>query len=373
MPELPAETQKLRKSVLVVLAIGITLLFLWMISDFAMALLFAAIGSGVFHPLYQKLARALGDRRRIAAGITVLIVLVMLVAPATLLAGIVTAEALQLSRTAAPWLSAQFSHPGELTRLLERYPSLSPLLEYRDQIREKLAEFAGTAGAFVVDALATVARETLTLLLLLFVTLYAMYFFLIDGRKLLYRVLYFLPLTAAEEARMVDRFLSVARAAIKGTIAMGFLQGALGGVAFWLLGVPSPALWMTLMAFLSALPGVGSALVWVPAALYLFISGHDGKAIALALWCAGFVGSLDNVLRPRLIGKDAKMSDLLILIATLGGIVLFGVAGFVLGPIVAALFVTVWDIYGEAFADILPEGTPELIESKRGSDLAPPG
>jgi predicted PurR-regulated permease PerM len=369
MSQYSDSTQRIRKSVLVVLAIGITSLFLWMISDFLMALLVSAIASGGLQPLYHRLARTFRNRKRLAAGATVFIVLVVLVVPATLLAGIVTSEALELSRTAGPWLADQFSHPGQVTAVLERYPILSPLLAYKIQIGEKAAEVAGTAGAWVVDALATAARETLTLLLMVFITLYSMFFFLVDGRKILWRILYYLPLTAEEEGRMVDRFLSVARATIRGTIAMGLLQGALGGLAFFLLDVPRPALWTTMMIFLSMLPGVGSALVWIPAALYLFINGHDARAIILAVWFAGFVGTIDNVLRPRLIGKDIKMSDLLILVATLGGIVLFGIGGFVLGPIVAALLVTVWDIYGEVFADILPAGSPELLESKRGVEL----
>lgn len=370
MAEHPQHPQRLRKTVLVILALGITLLFLWMISDFLMALFFAAIGSGMFHPLYERIAKALGGRNRLAAGLTVLIALLLIVIPATAFAGIVAAEALQLSQVAVPWVGEQFAHRGELARVIERYPALSPMLQYRDQIIEKLGQLAGLVGGYVVNALATAARETLTFFLLLFVALYAMFFFLVDGRRILWKILYYLPLTANEENRMVKQFLSVARASIKGSIAMGCLQGALAGLGFWIAGVPSPALWGTIMAVLSALPGVGSALVWVPAVIYLFVTGHTGKAIGLAAWCAGFVGTIDNFLRPRFIGKDAQMSDLLILLATLGGVVLFGVTGFIVGPIVAALFVTVWDIYGEAFRDILPEGTANLLE--RRAEREPP-
>lgn len=368
MAELSTQTQRLHKTALVVLALAITLLFLWMISDFLMALLLAAIGTGIFHPLHERLTKALGGRRRIAAALTVLVVLLLIVIPATAFAGLVATEALHLSQVAVPWVGDQFAHPGELTRIIERYPSLTPLLQYRGQIVEKLSELASMVGGVVMDALAVAARETLSFFLLLFVTLYALFFFLLDGRRILWKILYYFPLTASEESRMVERFLSVSRATIKGTIAMGCLQGALGGVAFWVFGVPSPALWGTIMAFLSALPGVGSALVWLPASAFLLATGHGGAALGLALFCAGFVGTLDNFLRPRLIGKDAQMSDLLILLATLGGIVFFGIAGFILGPIVGALFVTVWDIYGEAFRDVLPEGTAALLTPRPGKE-----
>lgn len=362
MPEPPHDSQRLRKAVLLVLVLGITTLFLWMISDFVIALIIAAIATGMVQPLHERLSRAVGGRRRIAALLTVLIVFLGLVVPATAFAGVVTAEAIQLSRIAGPWLKEQFSHGGQVTWLVERFPALNPVLEYRVQALEKLGEIAGVIGGYLVDALATAARETVTFFLLLFVSLYAMYFFLLDGRKVLWKILYYLPLTNAEEERMVQRFVSVARASIKGTIAMGALQGAMGGLGFWVLGVPSPALWATIMAVLSALPGVGAALVWIPAVGYLVFREHTGAAIALTIWCAGFVGTIDNFLRPRFIGKDAQMSDLMILLATLGGVVIFGVSGFILGPVVAALFVALWEIYGDAFSDVLPAGRPSLVE-----------
>jgi len=125
----------------------------------------------------------------------------------------------------------------------------------------------------------------------------------------------------------------------------------------WLAGVPAPAFWGTVMVVLSLIPAVGAAAVWVPAVIYLFAVGKTTAALGLFVWCALVVSTVDNFLRPRLIGRDARMSDLMILISTLGGITVFGVLGFIVGPIVAALFVTVWHIYGQAFRGWLP-GAP---------------
>jgi predicted PurR-regulated permease PerM len=119
--------------------------------------------------------------------------------------------------------------------------------------------------------------------------------------------------------------------------------------------------WAAAMAALSIVPGLGTAVVWVPAVIYLFVIGRYGAGVGLLTWSAGVVGTVDNFLRPFLVGKDSKMSDLLVLISTLGGIVLFGAVGFIIGPIIAALFVTVWEIYGETFRDVLPEPAPLSI------------
>jgi predicted PurR-regulated permease PerM len=192
--------------------------------------------------------------------------------------------------------------------------------------------------------------------------LYAMFFFLMDGPRILDKFLYYMPLSPADEERMVEKFLSVSRATIKGTLIIGIVQGGLAGIAFWVVGIDGAVFWGTIMAILSIIPGVGTALVWIPAVIYLVAKGHMGSAIGLFVWCAAVVGTVDNVLRPWLVGKDTKMPDLLILLGTLGGLIVFGAPGIIIGPIIAALFVTIWDIYGTAFKDVLPATTPIKLD-----------
>ncbi|HSR41683.1 MAG TPA: AI-2E family transporter, partial [Longimicrobiales bacterium] len=174
------------------------------------------------------------------------------------------------------------------------------------------------------------------------------------------------PLEPKQKQELLERFVSVTRATVRGSLLIGLIQGGAAGLAFWVAGVPGPAFWGTVMVVLSILPAIGAALVWVPAVIYLFLMGKVGAGIGLLAWCVVVVGSVDNFLRPRLIGRDARMSDLLILLSTLGGIVLFGAVGFIVGPIVAALFVTVWHLYGEAFQDWLhvEEGAPDAPSSE---------
>ena len=198
-----------------------------------------------------------------------------------------------------------------------------------------------------------------------------MFFFFRDGHKILERIFYYTPLSDEDETRMLTQFASITRATVKGTLVIGVIQGALAGVAFWVAGLEGAALWGTIMTILSIIPGIGAALVWVPAVIILFVTGQHLTATLLAVWCAAVVGTVDNFLRPVLVGRDAKMPDLLIMIGTLGGLFLFGLIGFIVGPIVCGLFLTVWDIYGTTFREILPPVTSFRRSDQDASTIAP--
>jgi predicted PurR-regulated permease PerM len=183
---------------------------------------------------------------------------------------------------------------------------------------------------------------------------YAMFFFLRDGRRILEKIFYYAPLSHDDEMMVLERLTSVTRATIKGTVVIGIIQGALAGIGFWVAGLGGAAFWGTIMAILSIVPGIGAALVWIPAVIYLILTGQIMPGLLLGVWCIAVVSTVDNILRPMLVGKDAKMPDLLILVGTLGGLLLFGPIGFIVGPVVCGLFLTVWDIYGTTFKDVLP-------------------
>jgi predicted PurR-regulated permease PerM len=361
MQDLTHDPDRLRRVVLVVVAVGITLLFLGMIAEFLIALLLAALAAGIVHPLNKRLVRRLKGRRTLAAGISVALLLVLGIGPLVVFAVIVGMQAVDIAQAVGPWARERLTEGPTFNRLVERFPELEAIRPYRDQIFAKVSELGSHVGALAVGAVAVAARETLAFFLLLFVMLYATFFFLIDGRETLRKILYYLPLPPEDEERLVARFVSVARATIKGTGVVGIAQGGLGGLGFWVAGIEGAAVWATVMAVFSILPGVGTAIVWVPAVIYLFAVGKTLAAILLTAWCLLVVGTIDNFLRPWLVGKDTKMSDLLVLLSTLGGLTMFGAVGVVIGPIVAALFVTVWEIYGEVYKDVLPEPAPLSI------------
>jgi predicted PurR-regulated permease PerM len=188
-----------------------------------------------------------------------------------------------------------------------------------------------------------------------------MFFLLMDGPNILRGLLNHLPLTDDDRQQMTSRFMSVTRATVKGTIIIGFIQGCLAGLAFRVVGIPDALFWSLVMVVLSILPAIGGALVWVPACIILAASGQVLKAVLLAAFCALIVGSVDNLLRPRLVGRDTKMHDLMILFSTLGGILAFGPVGFIIGPILAGLFVTSWEIFSVAYGDVLRDANQRVI------------
>lgn len=359
-----SDQDRFRRGFLLLLVIAISAIFFMMIRQFLLVLFMAAILSGLSYPLYKRMLGVTKDRAGLASALTLVILLVLVAGPLSTLAGIVTNQALEVSEVVGPWVQEQLKDPSQIETLLPDWiPFIDRLEPYRAEIIERLGESAGKVGKFLFSSLSAATRGTVMFFFYLIVLLYAMFFFLKDGRVLLQKILYYTPLSYEDKERMLERFVSVTRATLKGTIAIGLLQGTLAGIAFAVAGIKGAAFWGTIMAVLSVIPGIGAALVWVPAVAYLLIKGKIAWAIFLAAWCALVVGSADNVLRPRLVGQDTKMPDLLILLSTLGGIFLFGAAGFIIGPIVAALFVTVWDIYGSVFHEVLHEHDQSMLEA----------
>ncbi len=347
----------LRTAFVLLLVLGVTLLFLAVAWPFLKPLLLGALLAGLSRPLYRWMTHVLGGRKSLAAAITLLVLFILVVGPLSAFVGVVVGQAVNVSTQAIPWLQEHFGAGNTFNArewIAVRFPSLAPYLPDQAKIVENLGAVAQSAGGFLVTGASKIGAGTATFLLNLFVMLYAMFFFLRDGRVILEKIFYYMPLEHDDEQLVLQRFTSVTRATIKGTLVIGVIQGALAGFGFWAAGIDGAAFWGTVMMVLSIVPGIGAALVWVPAVIYLFVSGQTLAGTLLGLWCAAVVGTVDNVLRPTLVGKDAKMPDLLILVGTLGGLFLFGPIGFIVGPIVCGLFLTVWDIYGTTFRDILP-------------------
>ena len=344
-----------RKAFLLLLVIAITAAFMAMIRTFLLTIFLAAVFAGVTRPLYLQLLAAVGGRRLLASATTIVLLLVVVIAPLILLAGAVANEALEVAQNGRVWIEARLAEPLYFDAALRRIPYIELIEPYRDQIMTRGAELVGSLGTYLANALSAATRGTVLFLFHFVILLYAMFFFLMDGPRMLQSATAYLPLAAADKERMLERFTSVTRATLKGTVLIGVTQGVLAGLAFWVAGIDGAIFWTTLMIVLSVVPGVGIALVWVPAVIILVAQGQIWTGVALTLFCALVVGTVDNVLRPRLVGRDTKMHDLLILFSTLGGLIVFGATGFIVGPILAALFVTVWEMFGIAFRDVLPQ------------------
>ena len=350
----------LRTAFVLLLVVAVTVLFLAVTWPFVKPLLLGALLAGLFHPLYRWITRLLGGRVSLGAAVTLLVLLVLGLGPISAFLGIVLQQALTMSDQAIPWLSQHLGAASTFNVnewLVQKFPALAKYMPSQEQLLEQVGNAAKSAGAFLVGFASRMTATTAAFLLNLFVMLYAMFFFFRDGNKILERIFYYTPLSDEDETRMFTQFASITRATVKGTLVIGVIQGTLAGIAFWVAGIEGAAFWGTIMTILSIIPGIGAALVWVPAAIILFVTGQYLTATLLAAWCAAVVGTVDNFLRPVLVGRDAKMPDLLILIGTLGGLFLFGPIGFIVGPIVCGLFLTVWDIYGATFREVLPPVT----------------
>ena len=350
----------------------ISILFLAMIRQFLMAIFLAALFAALAHPLYQRFVRWFRGRRALASLATLLLLTIIVLVPLSGLLGIVTAQAVKVGETVTPWIERQLNEPGAMSGLLNRLPfseKLQPLSEqlqpYRNEILQKAGEMVGKVSGFLIDGLSAATLGTVNFIFMTLIMLYTMFFFLMDGDKLLMHMLYFVPLKYEDERRILEKFTSVARATLKGTAVIGILQGSFAGLAFAVVGIPSAVFWGAIMTMASIIPSVGSAFIWAPAALILALNGQLLSAIGLTVFCAVVVGSLDNLLRPILVGKDTQMHELLIFFSTLGGIVMFGILGIMIGPIIAALFTAIWDLYGLAFQDLLPPVAVSSTEARQ--------
>ena len=366
MEPLTTSGTNLRTAFVLLLVAAVTALFLAVVWPFLKPLLLAALLAGLFHRFYRWVTRLLGGRRSLAAGVTLLVLLVLGLGPVSAFLGIVLQQALTMTNQAIPWLS---EHLGEASTfnvhdwLVQRFPALARYVPSQEQLLQQVATAVKATGAYLVSFVSRMTATTAAFLLNLFVMLYAMFFFFRDGHKILERIFYYLPLSDEDESRMLTQFASITRATVKGTLVIGVIQGGLGGIAFWVAGIEGAALWGTIMTILSIVPGIGAPLVWVPFVIFLYVNGQYLTATLLLVWCGAVVTTIDNFLRPVLVGRDSEMPDLLILIGTLGGLFLFGPIGFIVGPIVCGLFLTVWDIYGTTFREILPP-----VTSFRSSD-----
>ncbi|HSX71898.1 MAG TPA: AI-2E family transporter [Pseudomonas sp.] len=336
-----------QKSFLTLLVL-VTLAFGWILLPFWGALFWAVVLSVLFAPLQRRMALRFGGRGNLSALVTLSVCLLVAILPVILISlalvneGTAIYQRIEKGELDIGTYVERFKTllPDTLQRLLDRFG-----LGNFDALRERIARGAMQGSEFLATKAFDIGQNTFQFLVGFFVMLYLLYFFLRDGPELVRLVRTAVPLEDSLKRRLQIKFTRVVRATVKGNLVVAAVQGALGGLIFWLLGIGSPLLWGVLMAFLSLLPAVGCGLVWGPVALYLLASGEVTQGIVLIAFGVLVIGLVDNLLRPILVGKDTRMPDYLVLISTLGGLTLFGLNGFVIGPLIAALFVASWGLY----------------------------
>jgi predicted PurR-regulated permease PerM len=352
----------INKTLVLLVTLGVTALFLSMIKGFLLTILFAALFSGLAWPMNTRLEKKLKGKKGLASIITIVLLLLIIIIPTIGFLSILVGQAVKAGQSYAPWVQENLTDEDQVIDFLESIPLVHKVFPEHDELITKMDQAIDHISEILVSGLSMATQGTAQFLFLTFILLYTMFFFLKDGDRILYKVLYYFPLKHDQEKRLLEKFTTVTRATIKGTLIIGVIQGGLAGVAMALAGIPYTVFWGTIMAVLSVIPAIGPALVWLPAGLILLATGNTWPAIGLMAFCAIIVGNIDNVLRPILVGKDTAMPELMIFLGTLGGIALFGISGVVIGPLVSAIFITVWDIYGITFKEYLPEVPMQLKE-----------
>lgn len=343
--------RKIEHQAFLLLLVGITLAFAWVLWPFYGAVLWAVVIAVIFAPLQRSLLAPMRGRRGLAAAATVLIIIAIVILPLTLVAASLVQEA---SSLVAKVQSGEYDPGSYLQRMLDALPAWATGLIERFNItdlaalRERLASGLLKGGQALAPQALSFGLNTFDFVIGLGIMLYLLFFLLRDGGTLAERIKQAIPLHTHQKTALFATFATIVRATVKGGILVAIAQGALGGIAFWFLDIHAALLWAVLMAFLSLLPAVGAGLVWVPVAIYLLTSGAFWQGTALILYGVLVIGLVDNLLRPFLVGKDTKLPDYVVLISTLGGIKVFGLNGFVVGPLIAAMFMASWQIFSES-------------------------
>jgi len=327
----------------------VTVAFFGILAPFAGAVFWGTIIAILFTPLYRWfLAKSGGKRQNLSAAATLLVVVFIVILPLMLVAGGLVQEGSALYQRLRSgdiniglFLQNAFDAlPPTAHELLARY-GMGDL----DSLQQRLSEGALQASQLVASQAVNLTQNTFQFVIAFGIMLYLVFFLLRDGGVLSRRIRNAIPLSEMHKTHLLMKFMAVVRATVKGNVVVALTQGLLGGVILWALDVQGVLLWTVLMAFLSLLPAVGAGLVWGPVAAYFLLTGHLWQGLVLIAWGVVVIGLVDNILRPILVGKDTRMPDWVVLISTVGGMALFGISGFVIGPLIAALFISAWDLF----------------------------
>ena len=344
-------TADLERKTFITLLIAVTLAFGFILWPFSGAVFWGATLAILFSSVHRWLLMKWGGRANLAALGTLAIILLLVILPVALITASLVQEATSVY---ARLQSGDLNFTQYFRQIMGSLPQWA--LDLLDRVnmgdaaavQEKVGSTLTQGSKTIASQVLSIGQNTFDFLVSFFVMLYLLFFLIRDGALLAMRIRDAIPLNPDHKRDLFGKFTTVIRATVKGNIAVAVAQGALGGVAFWMVGVHGPVLWGVLMAFLSLLPAVGAAIIWAPVALYFLATGAFIKAGILVFIGVFVIGLVDNILRPLLVGKDTKMPDYIVLISTIGGMAIFGLNGFVIGPAVAAMFIAVWTLFTDA-------------------------
>ncbi|QHJ87446.1 AI-2E family transporter [Aequoribacter fuscus] len=353
--------------------IAVSIAFTYLMLPFFSVILWACIIALLFHPLHAKLLDRYPRHENIAALVTLLACVLIAVTPALFLASSFIKQGTAIYQQLE---SGQLKPALWIDQIRQAFPVIDELLRTLGfdvaEVKQQLGSLSVEAGKVMASNALLIGQNTLGWLVSLGLMLYLTFFMLRDGARLIPILIRALPLGDERERLLMQKFAEVTRATIKGSLVVAMAQGSLGGLIFWLLDLPGPVLWGVVMTVLSLIPVVGASLIWLPVGLYLLATGNTSDGIILIAFGAIVIGLVDNILRPILVGRDTKLPDYLVLLSTLGGFTMFGMTGFVLGPLIAVLFITFWEIFSREFNVILDGDAMHDDKSADDRDVSSP-
>jgi predicted PurR-regulated permease PerM len=315
---------------------------LYLFRPFAYPIFWAAVTAAVFYPMHKKIFVWTKKREGLSAFLSLSIITFIILIPLFTVSALVVNESVGLYQKISE--SGIFNSPQHVSSWLEG----TPLAPYLDTIRTSWAENATkitqSVSTFLFNSLKNTAQVSAGVFIMTIIMLYTLYYFFKDGEKMLKKAGHLSPISGEYEDMLYERFTSTVRSTLKSTLIIGGIQGFLGGILFWITGIEGILIWSVIMIIVGILPALGPPLILVPASIIMFALG-DFQACIILLIGTGIISVVDNVLRPMLVGRDTQMHPLIIFFSTLGGIVIFGVSGFVIGPVIAALYISVLSIY----------------------------
>lgn len=325
-----------------------TIILLYILNPFAYALFWAAILAAIFYPFYKWLNKKL-KAPNLSATLTLIVIFVVIVLPLTIMATLVIKESVEIYEQIDNNRS-QINQGIQGTIDWAKNSKYLSNIDFNEQVFvDRFSEITKTVTNFIFSSLTKLTQNSLRFLVMFLAMLYTLFFFIRDGERFLKLIMYLCPLGDKYEKMLYDKFTSTSKATIKGTIIIAGLQGLLGGIMFTVVGIEGAIIWGIIMFVLSIIPVTGSGIIWAPAGIILIATGQLWQGILVLAFGVLVISLIDNILRPILVGKDTQMHPLLVLFSTLGGIVVFGISGFIIGPIVASLFLAFWHMYGEYY------------------------
>lgn len=326
----------------------VTILFLYLLQPFFFPIFWAAVIAGIFGPLYGRINGKL-NRPNLSTAILFLLIALIILLPAGIVGTLVFNESVQIYGTLTPdakYMDRNFQH---LINTVTNN-SIAHLFHInKAMLIAKTTEVAQGITNYIFVHLTQLTQNTLGLLVKFAIMLYTLFFFVRDGDRFLRMAMKVIPLGMGREKFLYERFIVTARSTLKVTLIIGGIQGALGGIVFFVTDVEGALIWGLLMILMAIVPVVGCSIIWGPAGILMLLTGHIWEGVLILAVGTFVISTVDNLLRPILIGKDVEMHPLLIFLSTLGGIILFGFSGFVIGPVVTSLLIALWEMYEEFY------------------------